>query len=495
MEFASLRPAGGHRTKKCGTCRDRKVKCDKQEPFCTTCTSRGYICKGYDPPVVFIPVQPGREHSRRSSGESSRSTARVMGRGQALLPMARQPVPASPSTWTPDQIWILREYFLLHLAGNATVSPGSGLPSLLCEFLGKSLPVGSLQYRCMKALTASYYLMRTAGPDACQRGKEAYGHAINAVRWAINHPHRKAEPDVLMSIMCLCLYENIIVTNPRTWIEHYKGVSTLIEMHSPDHYQSGKNREILLACRYTIIISAGTLRQPCFLAKPAWRQMIELNEAESRDVFDTILGIVVDVPGLLHGMDRLTDGTISNTELTTLSATLQWTVMALRDWWHTSFSAAGGNNDSLSIYSPHTASAIAFHHMVLLLLEELCYKLQVSWLPESSVPSNFPATPRLNETPTLFRRAWHKHSVASEILQLAQRSIGPDTGIYGILRFIMPLHVAHDHLLPGSLEMEALGNLMNVVMAGQHGFQMAKRHDGQYTSFPESLFRYEDWLA
>jgi hypothetical protein len=48
------------------------------------------------------------------------------------------------------------------------------------------------------------------------------------------------------------------------------------------------------------------------------------------------------------------------------------------------------------------------------------------------------------------------------------------------------LHVAHDHLLPASPEIDAIGNLMNTVMAGQHGFRMAMRHGGMYTSFSGS---------
>jgi hypothetical protein len=80
----------------------------------------------------------------------------------------------------------------------------------------------------MEALTASYLLMKTRGPRSCQQGEEAYGHALNAVVRALNRPFHKVESDVLMSIMCLCLYENIIVTKPRSWIKHYKGISQIV---------------------------------------------------------------------------------------------------------------------------------------------------------------------------------------------------------------------------------------------------------------------------
>lgn len=165
----------------------------------------------------------------------------------------------------------------------------------------------------------------------------------------------------------------------------------------------------------------------------------------------------------------------------------------LQDWCHTSFSGASTSNDSSSLYSPLNASAIAFHHMVLLLLEDLCYNLNVPWRRPTLILSP-PSTSYSNDVPIVDMdiRAQQRHALATEILHLARRSICPDTGIYGTLRFVMPLHVAHDYLIPGSPEMHDLHNLMNSVVAEQHGFHMAKRYDGQYTSFRESLSDYPD---
>lgn len=183
---------------------------------------------------------------------------------------------------------------------------------------------------------------------------------------------------------------------------------------------------------------------------------------------------------------------MSGTELASLSTTLQWIMRELEVWWRTSFSDASVANDSSSIYSPLNASAIAFHHMVLLLLEELCYNLNVPWRPTSILFP--PATGFSNDVPIMDMdiRAQQRHAVASEILYLAQHSICPDTVMYGTLRFVMPLHVAHDYLIPASPERHDLYNLMNTVVAEQHGFHMAKRYDGQYTSFRECLSNYQD---
>jgi len=200
---------------------------DNSEPLCVTCTSRGLECKGYLPPDAWVTVKPGRKHSRASSRKNKGSSTGNRKKSRALMPVARQPRPNSISTLNPDPVWSFLQYFLLRLVGNATRSPSSGLPSLLCRFLDRPLPVGSMQYKCMKALTGSYYLTRTRGPRACLQAWEAYNHALTAVNAGIGACPR-VESDVLMSIMCICLYENIIVTRPKSWIEHYKGISRMV---------------------------------------------------------------------------------------------------------------------------------------------------------------------------------------------------------------------------------------------------------------------------
>lgn len=234
-------------------------------------------------------------------------------------------------------------------------------------------------------------------------------------------------------------------------------------------------------------MSAGTLHQPCFLAEGRWRKAIELTEDESRNIFDTLLNIAVDIPGLLHGLDCLKDGKLPNRwNRSVLEMNLKQTLTALRQWQDTTLfwnSASNLNNFPLRSVA-QDASAIAFHHMALLLIEELCYLLEVPWLPPS--PPSSRVSVGMDRLSTALTRAQRRHALASEIICLAQQSIGSDTGVYGVLCFIMPLHVARDHLLPASPEIGAIENLMSTVMAGQHGFRMARRHEGMYTSFPGS---------
>ncbi|KAI9035077.1 uncharacterized protein KD926_004659 [Aspergillus affinis] len=451
---------------------------DQQEPFCATCKKLGYTCQGYISSLVIVPFQP--------AGNSIPFKEKELGKNNTRASAARRAMPVLISTLAPDPISVSREYFLLRLVGSGTCSQGSGIPRLLCAFLDRALPIGSLQHKCMKALTVSYHSTTALGTRGSPSGEavKTYSQALTAVRKAIDQD-LTTEPDLLMSIMCLCLYENIVVTEPRSWIEHYKGISRLIQINGPERYRNGRNRDILLAFRYTIIVSAGTLHQPCFLAEKRWRKAIKLTEDESRNIFDTLLNIAVDIPGLLHGLDCLKDGKLlDRRNHAVLEMSLKQTLTALQQWQDTSFFRLSASNTFPPRSVAQTAPAIAFYHMALLLLEELCYLLGVPWLTPS--PPSLEVSAGLDRPSTAHTRAQRKHALASEIVYLAQQSIGDNTSVYGVLCFIMPLHVAHDHLLPASPEIDAIGNLMKTVMAGQHGFRMAMRQGGMYTSFSGS---------
>ncbi|KAH8692302.1 hypothetical protein BGW36DRAFT_387351 [Talaromyces proteolyticus] len=354
--------------------------------------------------------------------------------------------------------------------------------SLLSTFLDKSIPENSLQYRCIKALTTSYYSMRASDIRAYEESMRTYSDALKGVRFAVARRPPQLEPDILMSIMCLCLYENIIVTRARSWIEHYIAISHMIEMQGPEYYQTGRNRDILLAFRYTIIVSAGTRRYHCFLAQKRWKSILEPRETESFNPFDTLLNIAVAVPGLLHDLDSFKNGTLwDERERTRLALRTGDMLVALQFWREASLPIWSLDDGSLQRHSHQVARAIAFHHMVVLLVEDLSYLFGVPWLPPTSL--SLKSTPGLMKASATTGRAERKHVLATEILRLAELFISDDTAIYGVLTFIMSLHVAHDNLLQASPEMDAIRHLMNTVMAEQHGFNMARQYRGMYKAF------------
>ena len=192
-----------------------------------------------------------------------------------------------------------------------------------------------------------------------------------------------------------------------------------------------------------------------------------------------MLNIAVAVPGLLHDLDSFKTGTLSNeSERSRLAHRTGDMLRALQFWREASLPVWSSEDGSLRRYSHQLASAIAFHHMIALLVEELSYLFETPWLPPFSLPSK--ATPGIIKASVTAGRAERRHILASEILRLGQLFISGDTAIYGVLSFIMSLHVAHDNLLRVSPEIHMIGYLMNTVIAKQHGFNMARQYRDMY---------------
>ncbi|KAJ5384091.1 Protein of unknown function DUF3468 [Penicillium concentricum] len=49
----------------CWTCRDRRVKCDEEYPYCQRCQQHGWTCKGYDLRLGWSRTPGGRSHRRK----------------------------------------------------------------------------------------------------------------------------------------------------------------------------------------------------------------------------------------------------------------------------------------------------------------------------------------------------------------------------------------------------------------------------------------------
>lgn len=214
--------------------------------------------------------------------------------------------------------------------------------------------------------------------------------------------------------------------------------------------------------RYSQIVCAGTHRHPCFLAHGRWKAIIKPLEAEPYDEFDTVLNIAVGIPGFLYDLDALKAGALSDkVGPDALALRTKAMLMALQGWREASIPLVSAADDSQT-YSLRTAAGIAFHHMLLLLIEELCCLLQILWLRPPSLSSR--ATMGLISASATGGREERRHVLGSEILRLAKLSISYDTAIYGVLPFIMSLHVAHDNLIRGSLEMGAIKHFMKTLL-------------------------------
>lgn len=62
------------------------------------------------------------------------------------------------------------------------------------------------------------------------KGPRLYVRSLDhvQVRLALIDPKRAVETKTLASVLCLCIYENITLSEPTAWLKHYDGVSRLV---------------------------------------------------------------------------------------------------------------------------------------------------------------------------------------------------------------------------------------------------------------------------
>lgn len=176
---------------------------------------------------MIIPCQPRRGHSQQLEDRNEPGTLRERNSDNSLLPVGRC-TESYIHSFPIDQAANFREYFLLRLCSNMC-SP-QGMIRLLSGFVNKDVPDGSLQHSCIKSLTASYYSGRASDYHVRREAFCAYSKALAGVRNALaRRLPQLGTGTLLMSIMCLCLYESILVTQPRSWAQHYVAISNLVK--------------------------------------------------------------------------------------------------------------------------------------------------------------------------------------------------------------------------------------------------------------------------
>ncbi|KIN03315.1 hypothetical protein OIDMADRAFT_51285 [Oidiodendron maius Zn] len=318
------------------------------------------------------------------------------------------------------------------------------------------LPTSSLHQSCVDAVTASYFGSINNNHHAYTKGRQAYVHALARINQALAYNDSALEQQTLTGVLCLCLYENIVLSHSTAWFTHYSGISRLIEFRGPSRHRIGLDRDILHASRFMIILAAGAQRRHCFLAYPSWRSIVWPPGHEAASKPDALLEIAVDVPGILYDLDRI-KATFTPDSYALLR---QHTVAILQKLhnWSSSLSYDPSLN-GVRRYNPINAAALALCYAIMLVISEPCSFLSVPLLPISNIAQGTDAE--------------QKRSLAMAIYDLAKASIGTNNSIPGAFFFIFPLYTVAKHLTRGGgQEAYHIYDYMDSVIGGVHGFSI-----------------------
>ncbi|RKK71681.1 hypothetical protein BFJ69_g10731 [Fusarium oxysporum] len=418
----------GGRSKACRTCKRRRVKCDHGKPNCQRCEKAGIACEGY---VTY--------------GEFVDETTRFAKDKSPVKDSQLQVQPASPSAKaTERQIWrppplLLDQDAVIHahlLSRIDEVTPlMANLESITLSDSTRSLAV--------RALAAVYFGKTNSDKRIFDLGSREYVKALNRVQLDLASSTAVLEWDTLASVICLCMFENIVFTDKTGWLKHYEGITQLI-------------------------LCALINRKHCYLTLPEW-QTVPWPSTVPKTASDALHDIFARVPGQLHDMDRVQRGEVDNEFFEELRQRVETTLSDLEDWEQfyqhprpLTGSPLTSTQDSTSHPVRHKA-LLALQRAIILCMTGLCTFFNI---------------PLVAEIPSILedRKAVRK-AIATEICQLAASCLGHESHSTESLLFIFPLQIASMNFEKGSAEEKGAEEIMNGVIAGTHGFEIGRRRE------------------
>ena len=232
----------------CATCRIRRVKCDLSKPACAGCVKGSRLCPGYPDRFVSVSNTCSRH---REAGESSKPLVTDHASGMRL-----------PKTILSDTDR-LRYEFVWKMEGDALAARLAMMPA---THVLKHVPQ---RIGCSQALDDAVACLA----HTRDTGK-LYVTALGSLRTALEHPLITRTPETLAAASLLQMYEQYVDLPGRRWIYHARGVIRILQARGPAKITNEIERAVLGAQAANVFMSALTVRSNCFLASPAWFQVL-----------------------------------------------------------------------------------------------------------------------------------------------------------------------------------------------------------------------------
>ncbi|KAL8303697.1 hypothetical protein RB600_007249 [Gaeumannomyces tritici] len=295
---------GVPRSRGCGLCLKRRVKCDEARPACANCSRYGLACPGYEKPLKFVaskhavrprrgqqqqqqqqPQEPSETQHQNGAAPVVDAEAGASGAGVVAGPLtvaARvrpRPQLQPVAVLLPD-LGVDRAQFVSTLMDSISRDqPDAELSFFrpwfraVPERLGAKVTLDSAM--CALAL----HLLGKSRADAglVSRSRVLYGRSIRALQHALNHPSEWRTADTLCAATLLCFYELFAGTSSHAaWMAHARGVIRVVQLRGPDAYMTNRfDKILLLAFRAIIIMNAMFSIQDCFLAQKPWQRVLQ----------------------------------------------------------------------------------------------------------------------------------------------------------------------------------------------------------------------------
>ncbi|KAH7220104.1 hypothetical protein BKA60DRAFT_596407 [Fusarium oxysporum] len=292
------------------------------------------------------------------------------------------------------------------------------------------------------------------------------------------------EMGTLMSVMCLCVYENVVFSQPTAWLLHYDGLGRLMQARGPKPWRTPAERQILQAARYYITLSAGHQRRHCFLDQPQWESTRCLPEGEAPDKIDILYDIFAQPPGIIADYDNIRKASVTDpVAVEVLRNRTQSLIDKLHEWyrdmpWVCTTDPTMREHSGIPLPDdPMECVALAISYAMLLCLVQPCEYLGISLFPESSMEA----------TSNIDQNSKNKF-LALEICRFANWALrGQASASYALL-LVYPLQIAWFCVQNSEEDLRNVRVIMNSVVADSYGFELGRMRHWDETSLDQGRY-------
>jgi hypothetical protein len=186
---------------------------DNGKPHCQRCEKAGLSCEGYVTYEEFV------DETKRFSKDGPAAKSREL-----QLQLTHKPSKASQEQVCPPFRPLINENDIIHAH---LLSKIDGVLPLMTNL--ESLPSStSTRSLAIRALAAVYFGKTNSDKRIFDLGTREYVKALKRVQKDLSCSTAVLEWDTLVSVLCLCLFENVAFTERNGWLRHYEGISQLV---------------------------------------------------------------------------------------------------------------------------------------------------------------------------------------------------------------------------------------------------------------------------
>ncbi|KAI0468483.1 hypothetical protein F4859DRAFT_205268 [Xylaria cf. heliscus] len=391
------------RSKGCNTCRQRRVKCTEEKPFCSRCVRGGFTCHGYTRETVWHHLTSteatlGRLVAVESQKPECRTKASARVHGESL----RLPTQISLVAFQEDLCfaYIFSNFVWRGYGASWLHQSAQGL-------------LGQLAFDSVKALAEISFGKSQKSQQTEIQGRLKYGKALRYMIERLGDGQKGGLWELVVPILLLLMHTTTL-TNRSAAMFHLQAMTQILSACGPEMFQHQPFRDAFEAARATMVVASLVMCKRVFLDSPAWHTGPYALEPQSKSPQSYLLDILTSVPGLLedhhelkqmmqsnpltHDIDACTTGTrhsydampnvagagfediaasrsnIINRVVVKLESLFKWRLQ-----WQVSFGSdvyvQSGIQDKLQFSRPSAAADIALYNAVLMWLLALINEL------------------------------------------------------------------------------------------------------------------------